>query len=295
MCDQLQDEYYHRLCKVLSLPYRDDPDPVGFTGNNSLDMLILEQLEDKDLLNICRTNKHLNDLCNNEDFWAYRTIKMYGDVLGDDGYIIKEKYIPPNVSWKHYYLWLSNALLQPAQILLDLIYVHKREDIKLFYDRMEFFPETGYIGPLYISPTLRKFLLQANLGPTDPTVINSPPLIESLNSIRIGISTMGILTILFTIYIYNNDISNNDKTFTPDREFYEYFGSILKYEDIVTFKDFKYIIEMNASRRQYPNHPFSIETPNREELDRMLSEDYAILRNIMDYYRRNRIPIYSYM
>jgi len=292
MCDQLQDEYYHRLCKVLSLPSRYDPNPVGFTGDNSLDMLILEQLEDRDLLDVCTTNKHLNDLCNTEAFWAYRTVKTYGDVLGD-GYTIKEKYIPPNVSWKHYYLWLSNALLQPSDILLDLIRVHNREDIKLFFDRMISFRETGFIGPLYVSPTLQEFLKHSNLGLVDPDNSNSAPLVESLNSIRTGISTMGILTILFTVYINNSDINNYDNTFSPDPLLYKYFGHILRNLDVVTFRDFKNIIEMNTSRRQYPNHPFSKETPNEEDLNRMLQEDYFILRKLMDYYRKQRIQIYN--
>jgi len=39
------------------------------TGNKDVDRKILNELEDKDLVNVCQTNKQANLLCNDQVFW----------------------------------------------------------------------------------------------------------------------------------------------------------------------------------------------------------------------------------
>jgi hypothetical protein len=50
----------------------------GFTGMKDVDYLILKELEDKDLLNMCQTNKYLNSLCN-EEFWRQRFLSKFSN------------------------------------------------------------------------------------------------------------------------------------------------------------------------------------------------------------------------
>ena len=66
------------------------------TGNKDVDNLILEQLEDKELLQICLVDKYANHLCNNDSFWKKRFIDKYGKA--------NLKYNSSNTHWKKFYL-----------------------------------------------------------------------------------------------------------------------------------------------------------------------------------------------
>ena len=48
------------------------------SGQRDPDLIILDNLNDKDLLSVCITNRYANHLCNNEDFWRIRFIKKWG-------------------------------------------------------------------------------------------------------------------------------------------------------------------------------------------------------------------------
>jgi ankyrin repeat protein len=65
---------------------------MSFLTGRDTDLLILEKLNDRDLLNICLINKEANKLCNNEIFWRKRFLKKWGTTE-----------IKPE-SWKKFYL-----------------------------------------------------------------------------------------------------------------------------------------------------------------------------------------------
>lgn len=48
------------------------------TGNKNVDLLILNQLEDKDLISVCQTNTIAHTLCQDEGFWLNRIIVKFG-------------------------------------------------------------------------------------------------------------------------------------------------------------------------------------------------------------------------
>jgi hypothetical protein len=67
-----------------------------FTQLRDTDLQILSDLDDKSLFNICLTNKYLNNMCKNEDFWRNRfTQKFTKEPLN-----IK----PNNETWRHFYM-----------------------------------------------------------------------------------------------------------------------------------------------------------------------------------------------
>ena len=47
------------------------------TGVKDLDFKILNQLEDIDLVNVCKTNTVANKLCNDQGFWLQRIMIKY--------------------------------------------------------------------------------------------------------------------------------------------------------------------------------------------------------------------------
>ncbi len=53
------------------------------TGNKDVDRKILNNLEDKDLVNLCQVNKKAQSLCNDQVFWMNRVFLKFGYVGGD--------------------------------------------------------------------------------------------------------------------------------------------------------------------------------------------------------------------
>ena len=47
------------------------------TGNKDVDLKILNNLEDKDLVNLCSVNRYSRRLCNDEYFWLNRILKKF--------------------------------------------------------------------------------------------------------------------------------------------------------------------------------------------------------------------------
>ena len=68
------------------------------TGNKDVDRKILNNLEDKDLVNVCQTNKQADSICN-QVFWMRRVFNKFGYVGGD--VLRKNK---GNRSWSEYYI-----------------------------------------------------------------------------------------------------------------------------------------------------------------------------------------------
>ncbi len=71
------------------------------TGNKDVDRKILNNLEDKDLVNLCQTNKKANSLCNDQVFWMNRVFQKFGDVGGD---ILRKYKKDLSCSWSEYYI-----------------------------------------------------------------------------------------------------------------------------------------------------------------------------------------------
>ena len=62
------------------------------TGNKDADLIILDKLDDKTLVNFCIVNKEANRLCSIDSFWRNRLIKNYGNIQ------FKSR------TWKQFYL-----------------------------------------------------------------------------------------------------------------------------------------------------------------------------------------------
>ena len=60
-----------------------------------VDLKILSELDDRDLLNFCKTGKYGNELCNNENFWRVRVQTKFPAA---------SKIKLPSRSWKNFYL-----------------------------------------------------------------------------------------------------------------------------------------------------------------------------------------------
>ncbi len=69
------------------------------TGNKDVDRKILNNLEDKDLVNVCQTNKKANILCDDQVFWMNRVFNRFGYVGGD--VLRKNK---KDRTWSEYYI-----------------------------------------------------------------------------------------------------------------------------------------------------------------------------------------------
>ncbi len=69
------------------------------TGNKDVDRKILNNLDDKDLVNVCQVNKKAQSLCNDQVFWMNRVFLKFGYVGGD--ILRKHK---KNRTWSEYYI-----------------------------------------------------------------------------------------------------------------------------------------------------------------------------------------------
>ena len=79
---------------------------IGITGDKNTDFIVLSNLNDYDLANICRVNKYTRDLCQSENFWMNRTIKRFSQFSSD----IKADRIKLNLTWKKFYVKLVDIL-----------------------------------------------------------------------------------------------------------------------------------------------------------------------------------------
>lgn len=69
------------------------------TGNRDVDIMILNKLDDKDLVNACLTNKAADNVCNDDNFWFNRVLTTFPGVPLD--VLIQYK---GNRSWSEYYI-----------------------------------------------------------------------------------------------------------------------------------------------------------------------------------------------
>ena len=122
------------------------------TGIKDVNLKILSELNDRDLLNYCTTDKYAYQICQNEDFWRNRLIRKYGDK------VLNNK--PKDISWKNYYM----------QIIIDL--EKYRDDPMIFFNFVIWFGNEGqslyfFLGewrPLLSSQEAMNNFYYLNLG-----------------------------------------------------------------------------------------------------------------------------------
>ena len=73
---------------------------MSLTGIKDLDVIILNKLEDKDLVNICQINKKADEICKDQGFWLNRILTKFPNLTLD----ILNKY-KGNRSWSDYYIY----------------------------------------------------------------------------------------------------------------------------------------------------------------------------------------------
>ena len=182
------------LCQTLSKPVkRTKQSPISFTGLPAADIIILNELSDTDLINVCASNKYLNHICNNESFWFNKVLNKYSSKLGS-GKEIRDKYMLPGTTWKEYYLWLSNMendVMSSIKILInydreDLLILHKDILTKMFF---------------VSNP---KYFAGLNLGYSIPNAPNSTPINQMLAISQIGLANLRLLKNIIYLYEKNN-------------------------------------------------------------------------------------------
>ena len=107
------------------------------TGYKNLDFKILNQLDDKDLVKFCQTNRQANELCNDQTFWLNRILnrfpyldlnilKQYKQERSWSQYYIKElRQVTPINAQDKFETWSGNGRLD-----LVIIAVNKGADIR---------------------------------------------------------------------------------------------------------------------------------------------------------------------
>lgn len=279
-CDQLTNQYYKNLCNTLAIKPGTNPNVKPFTGNKATDIIILEKLNDNDLISVCSTNKYLNDLCNTEYFWMNRTLAKF-PFLGT-GEEIVNRYIPEGVGWKEYYIWLSDMALRDINILSNFPY---RNDIQLLLSAKK---GEGFATPKIMTDNMLQFFRNVDLGKVDPRDPKSPNLRDVLYSLRTGISTYAILSVLFNIYVKVNYVQDPDEPsyLIANPEMYHYFRNTFtrlqnkpqKYIQDVPIpkfnpKRFRYsdlhsIISNNIIKPFSPEYDYRYEAPDMDALKR---------------------------
>jgi len=113
------------------------------SGVRDVDLMILSELDDKDLFNFCKNfeskNIYINKLCSNENFWKNRFIQKYGEADKN-----------PDRSWKRFYLKVTYYDDKFNDI--EKIKQTKEEILKEKSDIINFF--SNYLG----MKALRNFL-----------------------------------------------------------------------------------------------------------------------------------------
>jgi len=84
-------------------PLQNKPSPFlenkTFTENKDVDLLILSNLNDRDLFNACLINKYVNSLCKKESFWQKRFYEKF-----NRSYEHTSRYKKKEISWRNTYL-----------------------------------------------------------------------------------------------------------------------------------------------------------------------------------------------
>ena len=80
------------------------------TGTKDTDKVVLANLDDWDLVNMCSTNKYFNEICKDDSFWRNRTLARFGAFLGDVEEMKKYMSARKLSTWRAYYVYLIDFL-----------------------------------------------------------------------------------------------------------------------------------------------------------------------------------------
>lgn len=80
---------------------------MSFVGNKDVNEKILQELNDEDLANFCKSGVG-KDICDNDDFWKRRTFKRFSEVFSNKE--LNKYHRESQLSWRNYYISLVDFL-----------------------------------------------------------------------------------------------------------------------------------------------------------------------------------------
>lgn len=122
------------------------------SGSRDTELIVLSKLNDRDLLNVCLTNREINKACKNENFWRERFINRFDSTslkhMKMQDY--PSKYKKDTETWRDFYLKflkytedyrMPSNLLQKACFLGDLsLVVYALNSVKSIIDTSDSMP-----------------------------------------------------------------------------------------------------------------------------------------------------------
>ena len=143
--------------------------------NKDVTYYILNKLDDYSLDKTCKTVKKFRNICNDEDFWKYRIISIFGNKSEE---ILNGK--PENQSWKDFYL---SKRYEIYSWCLDLLNVPKTSQMVIddFYN-----PYTGFVNRGYTRDVegMKYLLLKIVLERYNKDGLDNTKLIELLKEVK---------------------------------------------------------------------------------------------------------------
>ena len=137
------------------------------TGIKDVDRLILTELDDRSLLNICSTNKYFKNLCKDDEFWKRRYFSKFGQHMQNTVNLWKEE----DESWRRKYLDTIVDLDEFSKKLFSFFDLISLNMLKL---RNSLYHNTVFLKPIFLSPKriLNNFYF-LNLGDQVTIYLNS--------------------------------------------------------------------------------------------------------------------------
>jgi len=87
-------------------------DSIVLTGVKDLDYKIMNKLDDRDLISLCRTSKKADEYCNDQTYWMTRTLEKYYYISPD---ILKR--FKGDRSWSDYYIQDLRRVTRPYSFI----------------------------------------------------------------------------------------------------------------------------------------------------------------------------------
>lgn len=169
------------------------------TGVKDLDMKMLNELEDIDLVNYCKTNKQASEMCDDQSFWAKRVM-------------LKFPYVPSNVliqnkgdrKWSEYYIkdlrninsnvGLHYIMKGSENGRLDHVMIGKNKALTNDLSNIHITDTSGKTPLIYASiggyVDVVKFLLQNGVNPNTATRYNQRAIDSVKNKSRLDITKL---------------------------------------------------------------------------------------------------------
>ena len=138
---------------------------AGLTGNKDTDYIILNQLEDYELTQVCQVNKYVNSLCDDEMFWNARILKHYP--IPDD--IVNMKKFLLFTNYRDLYIWLDEEFRGLAKIRFRL----KLKKIVDLYSKKKKLPKWINRDEFLIYLKRLLFVIFTNLEKIDGSLYNN--------------------------------------------------------------------------------------------------------------------------